>query len=362
MVDRRQFIKAAGAAGVTGMAGLSGCMGGGGGTTVSILTWTGYDAVNDQVEEALDGVELEISIADGSANMFSTVNAGGGEQYDIVIPNNEYVPRFIEADLAAPVDMDVITNFDALYPTFQSAAEGQFSDGEEVYGMPLQFGWYAYGYDTSVLPEDHEHSYDVLFSEEYEGVDLTGSIALYDGYYKSIMATGLALGYTEAFEGDTVSFTDEQLTTIEETLTDFKPNLLGFVHDEETLTQDYQNGNIAVSFANRSTHVGIMNDVDSVEFSQPKEEELTWFEGAVVTAGSSNKEAAFQVLNEYIAPETGAALSENRNIMNTSQDAMDNIETQSLQIEPDVLEGMIPFKPAERDEEWIEMFERVKNA
>ena len=362
MVDRRQFIKAAGAAGVTGMTGLSGCMGGGGGTTVSILTWTGYDAVNDQVEEALDGVELEISIADGSANMFSTVNAGGGEEYDIVIPNNEYVPQFIEADLAAPVDMDVMTNFDSLYGTFQSAAEGQFSDGSEIYGMPLQFGWYAYGYDTSVLPEDHEHSYDVLFSEEYEGVDLSGGITLYDGYYKAIMAAGLALGYTEAFEGDTVSFTDEQLTTIEETLIDFKPNLLGFVHDEETLTQDYENGNIIASYANRSTHVGIMNEVDNVAFSQPKEEELTWFEGAVVTEGSSNKEAAFQVLNEYIDSDIGAALSEERNIMNTSQAAMDNIESEALQIEPGVLEGMIPFKPAERDDTWIEMFERIKNA
>ena len=362
MVDRRQFIKTAGAAGVAGMAGVSGCMGGGSGTTVSILTWTGYDDVNDQVEETLDDVTLDVSIADGSANMFSTVNAGGGEEYDIVIPNNEYVPRFIEADLAAPVDTDVVTNYDTLYPTFQSAAEGQFADGGDVYGLPVQFGWYAYGYDTSVLPEDHEHSYDVLFSEEYEGVDLTGGITLYDGYYKSIMAAGLALGYTDAFEGDTVSFTDDQLTSIEETLIEFKPNLLGFVHDEETLTQDYQNGNIAVSFANRSTHVGIMNDVESVEFSQPAEEELTWFEGAVVTSGSSNKEAAFRVLNEYISPETGAALSENRNIMNASQDAMDNIEAEALQIEPGVLDGMIPFKPADQDEAWIEMFERVKNS
>ena len=362
MVDRRQFIKTAGAAGVAGMAGVSGCMGGGSGTTVSILTWTGYDDVNDQVEETLDDVTLDVSIADGSANMFSTVNAGGGEEYDIVIPNNEYVPRFIEADLAAPVDTDIVTNYDALYPTFQSAAEGQFADGGDVYGLPVQFGWYAYGYDTSVLPEDHEHSYDVLFSEEYEGVDLTGSIALYDGYYKSIMAAGLALGYTDAFEGDTVSFTDEQLTTIEETLTEFKPNLLGFVHDEETLTQDYQNGNVAVSYANRSTHVGIMNEVESVAFSQPAEEELTWFEGAVVTAGSSNKEAAFRVLNEYLDSDIGAALSETRNIMNTSQAAMDTIEAPSLQIDPGVLEGMIPFKPAEQDEVWIEMFERVKNA
>ena len=362
MVDRRQFIKTAGAAGVAGMAGVSGCMGGGSGTTVSILTWTGYDDVNDQVEETLGDVTLDVSIADGSANMFSTVNAGGGEEYDIVIPNNEYVPRFIEADLAAPVDMDVVSNFDTLYPTFQSAAEGQFADGGDVYGLPVQFGWYAYGYDTSVLPEDHEHSYDVLFSEEYEGVDLTGGITLYDGYYKSIMAAGLALGYTDAFEGDTVSFTDEQLTSIEETLIDFKPNLLGFVHDEETLTQDYQNGNVVVSYANRSTHVGIMNEVENVAFSQPAEEELTWFEGAVVTAGSSNKEAAFRVLNEYLDPEIGAALSETRNIMNTSQAAMDTIETPSLQIEPGVLEGMIPFKPAEQDAAWIEMFERVKNA
>jgi spermidine/putrescine transport system substrate-binding protein len=176
------------------------------------------------------------------------------------------------------------------------------------------------------------------------------------------MAAGLALGYTDAFEGDTVSFTDEQLTSIEETLIDFKPNLLGFVHDEETLTQDYQNGNVVVSYANRSTHVGIMNDVENVAFSQPAEEELTWFEGAVVTAGSSNKEAAFRVLNEYLDPDIGAALSETRNIMNTSQAAMDTIETPSLQIEPGVLEGMIPFKPAEQDAVWIEMFERVKNA
>lgn len=362
MVDRRQFIKTAGAAGVTGMAGLSGCIGDDGTTTVNILTWTGFGDVTDQVEDNLGDVELDISVADGSAAMFSTVNANQGEEFDIVVPNNEFVPQFIDADLAAPMDMDVITNFDSLYDRFQSAAEGQFGDGGETYGLPIQFGWYAYGYDSSVLPEDHDHSYEVLISEEYEGVDLSNSITLFDGYHKTTMVIGLALGYTEAFEGDEITFTDEQLESIEETLIDFKPNLLGFNHDEESLTQDYQNGNVAVSYANRSTHIGIMDSVDTLEFAEPSEGELTWFEGAVVTSGSSNKEAAFRVLNEYIDPDTGAALSEGRNIMNTSQAAMDNIDAPALQIDPDVLEGMIPFKVASDDDQWVEMFERVKNA
>lgn len=368
MASRRKFIRASGVAGATGLTGLAGCAGvlGGGSTTVSILTWTGYGDVQDAIESELDGISLDISVTNGSANMFSTMNSGGASEYDIVVPNNEYVPRMMDAGVAAPLDRDIVTNYENLFPRFQDAAESQYSADGEVYGLPLRFGWYTYGFDSEVLPEDHTQSFDALFGEEYEGTDLSGMVSMYDGYYKSMMVTALHLGYRDAFEGGEITLSEEQRSEVESTLTEQKSYVQGYTTDSQALTQSFRQDNAAVAYTNRTTILNVQdNGVDSIRVADPEQPELNWFEGAVVSAESSNQDAAWEVLNQYISPDIGAQFAEARLIPSCCEAAQENISGEyenRLVIDPSRLEGMIPFKPAANNDAWVEAWQRVQSS
>ena len=122
--NRRRFLKSAGVAGVVGLtAGCTSSIGGAGGPpTINIFAWDDYQKQQDLIESELE-VEIQATVNSSSAEMFSAFNAGENEQYDITVPNNNYVIKFANADTVAPVNRDVVTNYDDLFggatvPTF----------------------------------------------------------------------------------------------------------------------------------------------------------------------------------------------------------------------------------------------------
>ena len=86
--------------------------------------------------------------------MFSQWNSGQDEQLDIAVPNNNLVPRFMDADLVAPMPEDVVDNFDSLYDKFQQFVDEQFTADGDSYGVPIRFGWYGYASRVDVF-RDH---------------------------------------------------------------------------------------------------------------------------------------------------------------------------------------------------------------
>jgi spermidine/putrescine transport system substrate-binding protein len=108
------------------------------------------------------------------------------------------------------------------------------------------------------------------------------------------------------------------------------------------------------------------NGDDWPEFVAPQEGSLAWFESAVVSKASSNKEKAWQVINEYISAQNGAQLgkvgfSPSVN-PNTSEHLTEGENELYGSIDPSRLEDFIPFKAVENEQAWIEAWEEVKTA
>ena len=208
---RRTFLKGAGAASAASVTGLSGCLGslGGGTATINIYTWEEYEDFKSDIEDKLD-VEIKYTVGTSSAKMFSAFNSGQDSQYDIVIPNNNYIPKLQQAGLLAPLQKDAVPNFDKMYGKFKEFANTQFASGGDIYGVPIRFGWYGVSYDTRAI-SDPEESYSELFSEEHKG-----NIIMYDNHFKSMSAAALSLGYTDAFSGSRVSLSSDQIQKVKE--------------------------------------------------------------------------------------------------------------------------------------------------
>ena len=375
--SRRTFLKTTTAAGVVGLTGLS-ASSAAAQTTLNVLTWEEFDApeFKEPIQSKLD-VRLNVTKSTSSAKMFSSWNAGQYQQYDIAVPNNNYVPKMMDADLLAPVNRDVVSNWDSIYDTFKQFATTQFTAGDqttatetgiqaEIYGVPIRFGWYGYGYDTRNVPE-HDPSYKIMFEEDYVDADLNGKIILYDNHFKTMGATALYLGHQDAFEGQRVTLSEDQIQEVKQTLIDQKPQLQGYIAADPTYIKNFRQGNFWVGHSGRNEIVEMWaNGDDWPEFVAPQEGSLAWFESAVVSKASQNKETAWQVINEFISAENGAQLGKVGFSPSVNPDTSENLSDEENElygsIEASRLEDFIPFKAVENEEAWITAWEEVKTA
>jgi spermidine/putrescine transport system substrate-binding protein len=368
--NRRTFLKAAGATGATGL--LAGCIignqggGGSGGTpTLNILTWEEYGDLTDDIENRLD-VNIKITKSTSSAKMFSTWNAGQYEQYDIAIPNNNYVTKFVAADLVDSVPSDVVTHQKEIYDTFQRFAQTQFTKDGKLYGVPIRFGWYGYSYDSRAIPK-HEESYDILFSDTFKGTNLKGKVIMYDNHFKAMSAAALHLGYEKAFEGKKVTLSPEQVKKVKQTMIDQKPLLQGYIAADPTYIKSFKQGNFLVGQSGRNEIIEMkVNGNDWPTMATPKEGSLAWFESAVVSKASKNKEMAWKIVNEFIAPKLGAELAKVGYSPSVNPKTQQHLSKEQNNlygsIKPSKLQEFIPFKAVKNEDSWIKAWEEIKTA
>lgn len=370
---RRRFLQTSGAVGV---AALAGCIGGnllgGSEETINILTWEEYadKEIKGQIEDTL-GVTLKITKSTSSSEMFSTWNSGEYKQYDIAIPNNNYVPKMLAATkngkpMIAPVDESVLTNYDAIYDAFKGFADTQFTKSGDIYGVPIRFGWYGYAYDSRKIPE-HEESYAMLFDKSYEGTDLTGELIMYDDHFKAMSAAALYLGYRDAFTGSKVTLSQSQISKVKQTMIDQKPLLQGYIAADPTFIKSFRQGNFLIGQSGRNEIVEMWTNGDEwPKVATPKEGALAWFESAVVSQAAENKETAWKVINEYISAKNGAALAKVGVSPSVNPDTQQHLSDRQNElygaIKPSRLQQMIPFKAVENEEAWITAWEEIKSA
>ncbi|WP_135823519.1 ABC transporter substrate-binding protein [Halorussus ruber] len=367
--SRRTFLKAGGAAGAASLVGLSGYVGEvtAQNPTLNVLTWEEYGdpELLNPIQETV-GVNLKITKSTSSAKMFSSWNAGQYQQYDIAIPNNNYVPKMMNADLLAPVNQDVVTHQSNIYDTFQGFADNQFTSDGQMYGVPIRFGWYGYSYDSREIPE-HEPTYEILFNEEFEGVDLSGEIIMYDNHFKAMSGAALHLGMRDAFEGQRVTLSEDQIQEVKQTMIDQKPLLQGYIAADPTYIKSFRQGNFLVGQSGRNEIVEMWDNGDDwPEMAVPQEGALAWFESAVVSKASNNKQKAWEVINEYISPQRGAKLAEvgySPSVNPATQEHLTEEQNELYgSVDPAKLESFIPFKAVENERSWIEAWEEIKVA
>ncbi|WP_440006970.1 ABC transporter substrate-binding protein [Halomicrococcus sp. SG-WS-1] len=367
---RRTFLKTTGAAGAAGLAagclGVPGSGGGSGNPTLNILTWEEYADLKKEIEKRLD-VTVKFKKSTSSSKMFTGWKSGKDKQFDIAVPNNNYVPKMMQADLVDPVPKDIVSNQKNIYDTFKQFSENQFTKDGKQYGVPIRFGWYGYSYDSRKIPESHDESYEVLFSDKYQGTDLKGEVVMYDNHFKAMSATALYLGYEDAFEGDKVSLSEKQIEKVKQTLIDQKPSLQGYISADPTYIKQFRQGNFVVGQSGRNEIVEMWSSGDKwPKMAAPKEGSLAWFESAVVSKKSENKELAWKVINEFIAPKLGANLAKVGYSPScnpkTQQHLSDEQNDMYGSIKPSKLQDFIPFKAVENESAWKKAWEQVKTA
>jgi spermidine/putrescine transport system substrate-binding protein len=105
---------------------------------------------------------------------------------------------------------------------------------------------------------------------------------------------------------------------------------------------------------------------DWPDYAAPNEGALAWFESAVVSKKSDNQEAAWKVINEFIASENGAELAKAGFSPSCNPETQQQLSDEQNEmfgaIDPSRLDEMIPFKAMENEDAWQSAWEEVKSA
>lgn len=92
---------------------------------------------------------------------------------------------------------------------------------------------------------------------------------------------------------------------------------------------------------------------------------MAWYEAAIISQQSDNKEAVQDLINAMLDPEIGAQLAEAGGAPTTNPGIEEHLteEQQNMfMVDPSRMQSLIPFKPMEDEEAWISAWEEVKDA
>lgn len=261
--------------------------------TVNFYNWDTYIGETTLADfTAATGINVQYDLFADNEELFAKFR-GGNPGYDLIVPTNDFVERFIVADLLQPLDHSRIPNMKNVDPGFLNPAH----DPGRQYSMPYMWGTIGIGYRKSEVngtPDSWSHLYT---SDEY-----ANKIALL-GEPTTVLQMAFKL------MGKSLNdWSDENIAAAEEMIIAQKSRITAFAPDngqdlllagEVDLAQEW-NGDILQA----------MDEDDDIGYVVPQEGGLLWEDDLCIPVGAPNPEGAHELINYILDAEAGAAIAD----------------------------------------------------
>ena len=138
------------------------------GVTINVYNWGEY--ISNGVEGTLDvnaeftrrtGIDVNYTTFDTNESLYSKL-AGGGANYDVIIPSDYMVSKLIEEGYLEKLDFDNIPNFQYISDRFKNPSY----DPENLYSVPYTWGTLGIIYNSAMV-EEPITSWDAMFDPQY---------------------------------------------------------------------------------------------------------------------------------------------------------------------------------------------------
>ncbi|WP_040646775.1 ABC transporter substrate-binding protein [Pseudoflavonifractor capillosus] len=255
---------------------------------VNVYNWGEY--IDESVLkdfEAATGIKVNYQMYDSNETMYSKI-AGGGANYDVVIPSDYMVARLIEEDLVAPLNFDNIPNFADIDPALKNPAY----DPENLYSVPYMWGLMGVIYNTKAVDEADLGSWDLLWNEKY-----AGDILMIDN---SRDAIGIALKRL----GCSYNTTDEsQVRQAVDLLVEQWPIVQAYVMDD--IFQKLEGANAYVGTYYYGDYLTMYENNPDLGFYIPEEGTNIYVDAMCILKDAPNKENAEAFINYMCSTQAG---------------------------------------------------------
>ncbi len=262
--------------------------------TINVYNWGEYIA--NGTDDSLDinaeftrrtGIRVNYTTFDSNESLYSKL-AGGGADYDVIIPSDYMVSKLIDQDMLAPLDFENIPNFQYIDAQFQNPDY----DPENLYSVPYTWGVVGVFYNTEFVEE--VTSWESLWDARY-----AGKILMFDNPRDSFAIAqfmlGQSLNTTEA----------EDWKAAAALLKDQKPLVQAYVMDQifdkmesgEAWIAPYYSGDAAI----------LVDNSDSIAFAVPEEGTNFFVDAICIPKTASHKREAEEYINFLCDPEISGA-------------------------------------------------------
>lgn len=282
-------------------------------------TWAGYDVpelMSGYIEKY--GGPPEFSYIGDEDESFAKMRAGFAP--DVMHPGSYNVVRWHAAGLLRPIDTSRISNWPDVFDSLKKIS-GTVIDGQRYY-VPSEFGNSSVVYRTDLVDPKYreENSWAIMYDERY-----ARKLAFYDSAGAVVQIAARVLGYENIY-----SLTDDQLVEVRKLATKQRDLLRFYWTDVTQLEQALASGEIVAAYAWNQSLVTLKKEGLPVEMMVPKEGIFTWVGGLVMHPKVKDEQAAYDFINAWIAPESGAWLIDNYGYGSANGKAYDLVAPERL--------------------------------
>ncbi len=265
------------------------------GVTINVYNWGEYIA--NGTDDSLDinaeftrrtGIRVNYTTFDSNEALYSKL-AGGGADYDVIIPSDYMVSKFINENMLAELDFSNIPNFQYIDEQFR---DPEYDSGSR-YSVPYTWGLVGLFYNTDYIDEEIT-SWTSLWDDRY-----AGKILMFDNPRDSFAIAQFVLGQS-------VNTTDENdWAEAAALLKQQKPLVQAYVMDRIFDKMESSEAWIAPYYAGDAAI--LVENSDNIRFVVPEEGTNFFVDAMCIPITSSHKAEAEEYINFLCDPEIAGA-------------------------------------------------------
>lgn len=263
--------------------------------TLNVYNWGEY--ISNGTNESMDvnaeftrrtGIEVNYTTFDSNESLYSKL-AGGGADYDIIIPSDYMVSKLINKGMLAEIDYNNIPNYQYVDEQFR---DSEYDPGG-VYSVPYTWNVVGLFYNKQYVTEEIT-GWDALWDDNY-----AGKILMFDNPRDAFMIAQFRLGQS-------LNTTNEDdWNAAAELLKEQKPLVQAYVMDQifdkmesgEAWLAPYYAGDAAI----------LLDNNPDIGFVIPEEGTNFFVDAICIPATSQHKREAEAYINFLCDPEIAGA-------------------------------------------------------
>ena len=233
------------------------------------------------------GIQVNYTTFDSNESLYSKL-AGGGADYDVIIPSDYMISKLIAEDMLAPLDFSNIPNFQYVDQTFKNPDY----DPQNLYSVPYTWGVVGIFYNTDFVEE--VTSWQSLWDAQY-----AGKILMFDNPRDSFAIAQFLLGQ------DVNTADPAQWRQAAALLKEQKPLVQAYVMDQ--IFDKMENGEAWLAPYYAGDAAILVENSENIAFAVPEEGTNFFVDAACVPKTASHKAEAEAYINFLCDPEIAGA-------------------------------------------------------
>lgn len=275
---------------------------------LTIFTWETYHDdpwIAEYTEKT--GVKINV-VRTGSVDEMFAQTSSGAVQADIIYIDTSSVPRYVAADLIAPMDGAKITNGSNI--TGKLDWNKMLTIDGKLWGVPYNWGTQPLMFNTAEVNPAPD-SWGALWDPKY-----AGKVNLFDDAFITFPMVALYAGAKNPYQ-----LTDEEFEACRKALGQLRPQVRTIARGFDDAATIYAAGDAVIGYCqNIAVVTSLQGKGLPFGYSFPKEGTPTWIDCNILSKSGADRQEAYDFINENLTPAWQARFiqaSTNNGILST---------------------------------------------